>query len=69
MVDRISEPYLPQIPNEVAVRKIGQIREAAIELAQLLEEVPDPRYKTLAKTSLEESTMWAVKGHTHAKES
>jgi hypothetical protein len=69
MANHISEPYLPHVPGEVNVRKINKIREAAIELAHLLEEVPDPRYRALAKTSLEESTMWAVKGHALAKES
>lgn len=68
MTDPISDPYLPHIPNEVSVRKIGKVREAAIELAHILEDVPDPRYRALAKTSLEESTMWAVKGHALAKE-
>lgn len=68
MANHISEPYLPHVPSELNVRKINKIREAAIELAHLLEDVPDARYKALAKTSLEESTMWAVKGHSIAKE-
>jgi hypothetical protein len=68
VTNHISEPYLPHVPTEANVRKINKIREAAIEMAHLLEEVPDPRYKALAKTSLEESTMWAVKGHALAKE-
>jgi len=69
LVDRISDPYLPKVPNEVAIRKISKIREAAIELAHLVDEVPDPRYRALANTALEQATMWAVHGHTHAKES
>lgn len=68
MANHVSDPYLPHVPNELSVRRINKVREAAIELAHLLEEVPDPRYKALAKTSLEEATMWAVKGHALAKE-
>lgn len=62
MSDRISEPYLPHVPGEDAVRAINKIREGFIELAQLIEEVPDGRCKALAKTNAEQACMWAVKG-------
>lgn len=68
MTNRISEPYLPKVPGEIAVRKINKIREAAIELAHLIDEVPDARYKALANTALEQATMWATKGHSHANQ-
>jgi hypothetical protein len=62
LTDRISEPYLPHVPNEKAVRAINKIREAFIEIAHLIEEVPDPRCRALAKTNSEQACMWAVKG-------
>ena len=62
MSDRPSDPYLPHVPDEKAVRAINKIREAYIAVAELLEEIPDPRCQALAKTNTEQACMWAVKG-------
>jgi predicted RNA-binding protein with EMAP domain len=38
-----------------------QIKAACEKLEELIEELPDGRYKSLALTTLEESCMWAIK--------
>jgi hypothetical protein len=43
---------------------IRAIKSKAIDLDALIEGVADPRYRALAKTSLEQAVMWAVKGVT-----
>lgn len=43
---------------------VGNIKTVAESLYELMNEAPDGRYKSLAKTALEESVMWSVKGVT-----
>jgi len=62
VTERVSEPYLPHIMSEDAVRAVNKIREGFIELAHLVEGIPDPRCKVITKTNLEQACMWAVKG-------
>lgn len=43
---------------------LDEVKLKAEWLLQVLEQVPDGRMKALAKTKLEETVMWAVKGIT-----
>jgi hypothetical protein len=51
-------------PDEAGIEKIQRIRQAVIDLEKLYEEVStsDPRSLAVAKTYLETSRMWAIKG-------
>lgn len=40
------------------------LKQCAEEAEKLIDEVPNPRYRALAHTALEEAVMWAVKGIT-----
>ena len=61
----------PHALNEAQQLEVNEIKDKAAELYQLISEclpvsAPQtaPRYISLAKTALEESVMWAVKGIT-----
>lgn len=43
---------------------MAEIKTRAVEMEAFLEGVMEPRYRALAKTSLEQTVMWAVKGIT-----
>jgi hypothetical protein len=43
---------------------VDAVKNSAEALYTLLESIPDPRAKALARTKLEECVMWAVKGIT-----
>lgn len=44
--------------------KVSQLKEAGVNLHRLISSCPPSREASLAKTKLEESIMWAVKGVT-----
>jgi len=44
--------------------KVAQLKEAGVAFHQLISSCPASRESSLAKTKLEESVMWAVKGVT-----
>lgn len=48
-------------PNEEQVKAIEDLRAFARAYGQMVVDCPDSREKSLAKTKLEESVMWAVK--------
>jgi hypothetical protein len=62
MSDPFREEYrVLSTEEKLAIRSI---KAAAGRMLADLENVPDPRYKALAVTSLEQCVMWAVKGIT-----
>lgn len=48
-------------PGEKEVRKIVELRRAALSFAHVFDEIVDCREKSIAETKLEECVMWAVK--------
>lgn len=50
--------------TEEEKKKIDLLKDHAGYLYDLIDSVPDGREKSIAKTKLEESVMWAVKGLT-----
>ena len=57
--------------TEEEKKQMNDVKDAAYALYNLIDKLPQPlerspngRYYSLAKTSLEESAMWAVKGIT-----
>ncbi len=59
----MKNPFVYQRPDVQQVNYIEAVRMACQGLAALLESTPmDPRCKALAKTKLEETSMWANKG-------
>ncbi len=50
-------------PTDEQVQKIELIRRVADDMCLVIDDVvPDSRERSLAKTHLEETVMWAVKG-------
>ena len=63
MNERIENAFTYHAPKDGQPEKYQAIREKAKELAYLIDElVPDGREKSLAKTNLEQATMWANAG-------
>lgn len=55
--------HLNHTPSPENVKKIEKLRLAIINLDELMDQlVPNSRELSLAKTKLEETRMWAVKG-------
>lgn len=55
-------PFEYQAPTEESIEKIKRMRSACKTLFDLLSsELPESREKSLAKTKLEEVSMWANK--------
>lgn len=48
-------------PDEKGVRKVVELRRAALGFADILDTIPPGREKSIAETKLEETLMWAVK--------
>jgi hypothetical protein len=60
MISDLENRFTYHAPKEGQPKKYEDIRATALELAKLIDELcPDSREKSLAITSLEESTMWA----------
>ncbi|MCP1184935.1 hypothetical protein [Paenibacillus sp. 1781tsa1] len=63
MNPQIENNFSYHAPKEGQPQKYEEIREAAKELAYLLEEsVPNSREKSLAMTNLEQAVFWANAG-------
>ena len=54
-------PFEYQKPTDAHVAKITEVREACKALHEVLLTLPDSREKSVAKTKLEEVSMWANK--------
>lgn len=54
-------PQYRQLSDDDEKAHHDGIKATATALEELIEELPDGRYKSLALTALEESVMWAVK--------
>lgn len=60
MISDLENRFTYHAPKDGQPEKYIAIRTKALELAKLLDELcPDSREKSLAITSLEESTFWA----------
>ena len=60
--ETVKNPFDYQKPNDENVAKIEALREDFKVLFAKLNELPDSRENSLAKTKLEECAMWAIKG-------
>lgn len=61
-MDNLKERFTQYTPNYVDIAKIKTVRNAALDLANTLNDlVPKGREKSLAITHLEEVVMWANK--------
>jgi hypothetical protein len=55
--------HLNHVPDADGIEKIARLRRAIIDLEKLMDElVPPSRELSVAKTHLEDTRMWAVKG-------
>lgn len=60
MIQDLKNRFTYHAPKNDQPARYQQIRESALALAELINELcPDSREKSLAITSLEETTMWA----------
>jgi hypothetical protein len=53
--------FTNRAPTEVQAKILDQITAQMIETAELLEALPNSRFRSLALTKLEECSMWAKK--------
>lgn len=55
-------PFEYQTPTPDQIVAISQVRESCKDLYELLQTLPNSRYRSVAITKLEEVSMWANKG-------
>ena len=62
LTSSLAVSFTNHTPTEDQIEKIERIRQAADDLANVIDEVtPQSREASLAKTHLEETVMWGVK--------
>lgn len=53
--------FTNRTPTPEQADVLDQITDAMLDVADVLQELPDSRFKSLAMTKLEECSMWAKK--------
>lgn len=53
--------FTNRTPNEAQGEKMDKITKAMLGVANILEDLPNSRFRSLAFTNLEQASMWAKK--------